>query len=428
MTALRYELRRGIGLSVLPLLVLLHSIVIYRILWPHVSVWLNVTSAVVSGTLLSGPLATAMAAWVAMRERRRGTSYLRLTSARGEAAAPMVELAACVIVALMAYALAFAGAAVITLPNATSGGPDWAWLGVGAMGLVLLTVVGYTAGRLVPKVWVPPVLAVACYVFAAWSLTKAGRSWAYLSPVTQQEPSLFRDVNAALLGGEALWFLGIMGFLVGVVVVVSGGGSGQVRVVPPVVASVVLAAAGMVVVLSQDGRFFDSPHGVRYRCSTTSPVVCVHPAFAKGLPRLSERFSGMWARLDGTPAAVTRVEQLERGLGEPSSGAGSFALDGVSDADLRQALADYLNWVPIGAMACATPGARESGAEDNVQMVRSWLLDDASQFFPQAAEQVAALDWFAGITEEERRAWFKENYDAIASCSLTTSALNLRGR
>jgi hypothetical protein len=421
-TPLRYELRRGVGLAFLPVLVLVHSLMIYWTLWPDVFVWLNYTSGVVSGVLLSGPVAAAMAAWTAGRERRRGTAYLRLTSARGEAAVPLVELAACLIVAVAAYVLAAAGGAAFALVRPTTGGPNWAWLGVGALGLILLTTVGYLIGRLLAKVWVPPMVAIATYVLTGWVIVAGDPDWIYLSPVSQEQVAISRDVNAIILAGQALWYAALAALCVAVLLAVGGSGSWRTRTVSATTC-VVVAAAGALTVSSQNGEFLVVAQAPGYRCSSTHPTVCVHPAFADGLPELSQRFVALDAKLAGTPAARDRIEQLDRDASIPTSaGAGRFALDGLTPFALSRALSEFLDSVSVGGQACYTPQAIQSGASANVGVVRAWLLDDPTQMVRAGQAQTAALAWLTSLTDPQRRAWFRDNYPAIVACTLTDSA------
>ncbi len=425
MTPLRYELRRGVIVVILPLLVLLHSLVVYRLIWPNTAVWLNMSSAVVAGNILSGPLAAAMAAWIAMRERRRRTEYLRLTSARGDAAAPAIELLACVIVVLIAYTVALIGGIAKVIFQATWSGPNWAWIGVGALGLVLLTVVGYFLGRLLPKLWTPPLVALICYVYSGWNLGHSGKPWAYLSPVSQQDVSVFRSINSTMLLGQFLWYCGLTALLVSVGVWVVGISKSRPNGIQtiPIAVSLAVSTLGAVVVVSQHGRFLERQHDVAYRCSATQPVVCVHPAFAKGLPQLSQLFASLEAKLNGTPASFSRVEQLDRSPQlHPTPGAGRFGLDSLSEADLQYALSDYLDWANIGGPACLERSMQESDSAANVQLVRSWLVNSMAEFQPTGPAQIERLKWFRSLTEVDRRKWFRENYASIASCSIPDSA------
>jgi len=151
--------------------------------------------------------------------------------------------------------------------------------------------------------------------------------------------------------------------------------------------------------------------------------VCVYPAYADGLPQLSELFVALDAKLAGTPASRERAEQLDRDFDlHPTANAGRFPLDGLSPADLRQATSEYLNSLAIGGPPCFDRQPIDTTAAANVEVVRAWLLDDRSEMIRPGPDQTAALAWFSGLTESQRRVWFRSNYEAIVSCTLATTA------
>ncbi|AGL17184.1 hypothetical protein [Actinoplanes sp. N902-109] len=421
MTAFRHEARHSIALAALPLLLFAHCALAVKWLWPGTDVWLNMTSAVVGASMLSGPMVAGIAAWVATRERRRRTAYLRLTSARSPFASLLLEWSVVAAVTTFAYLVVAAVLAVKTAVGATTGGPDLAWLATGLIALLLIATAGYALGRFVPKVWTPPLAALLIYLYSAWDLRHSGSSWSYLSPVTMQETSLFRPMNHVLIAGQAIWYLAIMAVLAGVLALVMGALRPAVPVVT-VAAGLVGVVVGGTVVLNQHGRILDAPSPVTYTCSATAPQICIHPAFAKGLPRVTTVFLALHDKVAGTPADFTRLQQLPRDVTmQPAAGSRRFALDSYQDEDLRWAIDEYLSAVSVGGPSCAGQEAYDRGYVTNVAVVRSWLTDDVR---PLIGDRSAAprLQWFSSLTEQQRREWFRRNYPAITGCTLADGA------
>lgn len=423
MTAFRHEARHSVALASLPLIIFAHCALAIKWLWPGTDVWLNMTSAVVGASMLSGPVVAGIAAWAATRERRRRTAYLRLTAARSGFTLPLLEWSVVVLAAAAAYLVVALVLGVKTAVGATAGHPDIAWLATGLVALVLIATLGYVMGRLVPKVWTPPVVALLIYVYSAWNLRHSGTPWSYLSPITMQETSLFRPMNHVLIAGQAIWYLAVMVLAAGVLALYVS--SGRLRVpILTIIASLIVAGVGAGIVISQRGRILGHPDVVHYSCSATVPQVCVHPAFSRGLPRVTTLFLSLHSKIEGTPADFARLQQLPRDATmQPADGSRRFALDSYRDEDIRWAINEYLDESSIGGMSCSGQQAYEKGYVTNVNIVRSWLTDDVSQVVGDQSAS-SRLRWFSALSEDQRKVWFKENYAHITDCDLANDAFS----
>jgi hypothetical protein len=416
----------------LPLLIFLHLVVVNRWLWPDAAVWINASSAVVAGTMLTGPVAAGFAAWAGTRERRRRTGYLTRGTALSPIRPPAVELAAILAVVVVGYVVTTVVVFVKIGPAATWGGPNWLWLLGGLGSNVAMAVSGYAVARVLPRFWIPPVVALSWYLADAWGIYHDSTATSYLFPAIMQRVSLFRPVNSVLISGELMWYVGLALLFIGLAIVIRRVGGRPTRLAVVTVA-VVIAALGSVVVTSQNGHMLKASEPVAYACTQTEPIVCVHPAFRRGLAKLAPLFLALHARVAGTPADFTKVVQLDRDGELAPAGAGRFALDSLSDADLHQALADYLDSIGIGGPGCVTLSPTGSGTATyvslesvgNLNLVRAWLVDDTSQFAIGGPAQQSMLRRFALLTEEQRRAWFKQYYHQIATCTLPADAFGL---
>ncbi|WP_431932487.1 hypothetical protein [Micromonospora sp. RP3T] len=425
MIAFRHELRHSVALLAFPFILFAHCALAVQWLWPATNIWLNMTSAVVGASMLSGPLIAGLAAWIATREHRRRAAYLRMGTARGVLAAPALEWATVVLVVAVSYLTVTVVLGVKTALGATAGAPDLVWLSVGLIALVLIATVGYLCGRLLPRVWTPPTVALISYLYFAWNLRHGGTSWSYLSPVTMQQVSIFRPMNDLLIAGQGLWYIALIALAAGTLAIVL---KGRLQAAPllTVIAAVIVASVSVGVVLSQRGRILGEPENIAYRCSRGAPQVCVHPAFAKGLPRLTTIFVELHEKVQGTPADFVRIEQLPRDMAmQPRPDANRFALDSLSEADMRGAVSEYLDGVGIGGFACADQRAT-GGSSANIGIVRAWLSNDMRQFFGDDAA-AARLTWFTKIGEPGRRSWFAKNYASIHACRLSDDVFTGEG-
>ncbi|MBG0568653.1 hypothetical protein [Actinoplanes aureus] len=419
MYALRREVGKSAALLALPLLLFLQAMAAVRFMPAGIDLWASVPAATAMAVLLTGPLAAGVAAWSAQREARRGTRYLRVLSARAEIVVPLTEVAAATIWPLVAYLTI-----TVALAVETAVGPGWGqlnvlWLGAGALGLALHAVTGYVVGRLVPRLWTPPLVALGSYLLAVWNQRQSGEWWYFLSPVTIQVVDGFDRLNNDLFLGQMLWYAGAAGVcFLAWVWLVAGNRRGQIVGAGTVAAAV--AAAGAMIVVTQDNRPFDGPTTFAYRCAGQAPQVCVHPAFTPALPELQAAFTTVAGRLAGTPGEPTRLEQRPRGLGgAPSPGAHAFAVDELTDGYAAGAVQEYVTLLLLDRCEQdIAPIEHRLEGRALTTIIFAWLV--GGQFDPLYANDavVRAAQWFTERTDTQRHAWLVEHYEQVVTCSL----------
>lgn len=209
MRALRIELGHSPALLALPLLLGVHRFAAFSKLTPGVADWNNAMASLNVAVMLTGPLSAGIGVFAATRERRRGLQYWRVLSTRHPAAGPAAELAALLVWVLLGYAVVAAAVLGTTAWHSDSGGPHLLWLVSGAAGLGLHAVVGYLLGRLWPRIWVAPVVAVLTYLLAALIQARSGSSYYFLSAVTTRPADAFDTLNSALFTGQLGWYVGL---------------------------------------------------------------------------------------------------------------------------------------------------------------------------------------------------------------------------
>ena len=284
----------------------------WSVLIPGVSAWENIIVAVIGSLRLTGPVAAAFAAWVAVR-RRRGTGGRSLTTWQA-VRAPLAVL----VVAGGAFTATVLVLAIRTMITEQAGRLLPSGLVMGVAGLALYVVIGWVTGWLLPWTITPALAGLGCYgLFAGLA---QGPPWAdRLTPATREPYDLFRGLSAAAFTDQTLWLLGISAaLLLGWAAVVTR----QVLVLAAALLAVLAAGTGVARLFTEPGP--GSAQQVVYSCQEWPIMVCVHPGMHAGLPELGSAFIKIASRLAGTPGEFSRLEQHpRRDRGASCSGDGS---------------------------------------------------------------------------------------------------------
>ena len=416
------ELRRGPGLWSAPALV---AVGLYAALaqLDDGAVWSYVTAAVTASALLIGPLAAGVACWSGSRSARRGVAHDERLAARGVLAAPAAALAALLSWTMVAYGTVTAVLFIWCATRATWGGPSWLWLGSAALGIAASACVGYAIGRAMPWRFTSLGVAIGIFLVDAYFESHSDHWAAVLAPAADRILLPFDEVRRGLLGGQVLWYAGLIATALGVVALV--GRAGWRETVAILATAVVLLGAGASVVHTQ-GSAFATFLPLRWVCRDSAPQVCVHPAFAHALDEVAAGADGVAGRLAATPFAIERVEQHPRGARwAPTPGAVSYGLDSAKPAALRQAMLE----IAAGAMNYPTscfslPPQREPQLEpgrDLVLIVVTWAAGYPEAPLPGFAQLRSAYDWFTVLPVDRRSTWMTVHASSIQNCTLAAA-------
>ncbi|MCW2899655.1 MAG: hypothetical protein JWO67_1920 [Streptosporangiaceae bacterium] len=409
---LRLDARRTALLFAVPVLAAVGIAAGWQTLIPGVAYWDNAVVAMNASLRLLGPVAAALAAWMATRERR--LDYLRGLTVRSPATGPLLDLCLLAAVALAAYCVVMTVMVAHTVLRDEAGRLHPLGVLTGATTLVAYVVIGYLAGRLVPHA-----LVVVLTAGATWSWTglrPTGSSWWSLLPPANLGPvAPFAGLRSGVLAHEALWSAGLTAALIlGYVLLVTGPRLPALPLALPLLATLLLTAFSTERLHGYDGvAVVPSPSGLA--CREWPLTVCVHPALRTALPSLVAKVTPLAARLTGTPGALVRVEQ--RPEHEPVS-----VRDGIAHIHLSDLAPGYEDRVEeelreglVDGRACSDP--RHARAAAYSVMVSAWLLDDEPRHVPGTA----AARRFAGWGEQRRRAWLRTNFTGYRRCTLTES-------
>lgn len=465
LSLLRIEIRRSQGYWLLPLMVGLAWFLNRGQNWEGVTLWPNLSKWTMTSYVIIGPLAAALAAWIVDRDRRRRVQGLVETMATSPFRRDVVHVATAAFWGLLGYGLIAAWYGFQGVTEATWGGPDLALIGTGALGIVILTAVGFIVGRLVRSKF-SPILAVAVAFFLS-SAPEFIQEWTRnpngdfsdlairpLSPwglIASREPDIFFRHPSGYLPAALLWLTGAAVVVLVVIALLRGWRRNWTAWAALAVSSTVALFGADRVMGYSSGYGYLSEDDLRvpftWSCETTVAVeVCVHPAYASRLEESARRLNELLTPIAGLPGVPTRWEQdspydAERGavgtfypgsqlvnthdigisIFPPNDNAGQFSgglfsasqnvilswLSGRVDPQSRQ-----FGMFEHPAELIGTPGPM-----DDMGGIMITVDPRAEAYY--ANEIPAATDRFAALSPEDQRTWLEANWDALRAGTLT---------
>jgi hypothetical protein len=371
--ALRLELKRNAVPMVLPLLA---AVFYYDTLrradgWPPV--W-TLRAAVIGNHMLFefSAFAGGLAAWAGSREGRRKTLDLVATTPRAAWARISITLAGTLCWLLVAFFAAVGTVYVKTALQASWGGPPLWPLFVGAAGVTVVAVIGFTAGVFFPGRFTAPLVAIGTLVLyeaglhAQLGMSSASGTYAVLSPagplpmldagVYYRVPPDVSIVQVMLMGGLAVALFGVLGLAAGIRHLIRTGGlrmglravagrgdDVRLRAAAAVLIGCGIAAAGTAIALAGTAQpdaaggwmipalhsaASDRPIPVDWDCTSAdmsagAPAgagpafqVCLSPAFSFYLHPVASALTPVAAEiagLPGAPAGAREIASVARG-------------------------------------------------------------------------------------------------------------------
>jgi hypothetical protein len=367
--ALRLELKRNAVPMLLPLLA---AVFYYDTLrkaggWPPV--W-TLRAAVIGNHMLFefSAFAGGLAAWAGSREGRRKTLDLVATTPRAAWARLSVTLAGTLCWLLLAFLAGVTLLYVKTALQATWGGPPLWPVFVGAAAVTVVTVIGFTAGVLLPGRFTAPLVAIGTLLLyeagfhAELGMSPASGTYAVLSPAGQlpmldagvyyRVPPDVSIVQVMLMGGIALALFGVLGLAAGIRHLIRAGGlrvalralagrgdGVRLRAAAAALIGCGLAASGTAVALAGTAQpdaaggwmipalhsaASDRPITVDWDCTPAAASagagpafqVCVSQAFSFYLHPVAAALTPVAAEiagLPGAPAGAREIASVDRG-------------------------------------------------------------------------------------------------------------------
>ncbi len=439
------EARRNLGLLLFPLVAALVVYTAFETLPKGIWLWSATSSSLQGALILVGPLAAGVAAWVASRDKRRGTEELIALSPRPMFQRDLMLWAATTAWLCLAYTLAAAVLLFLNYLGATWGSPVWWPVLLGLCGIVLDSSLGYAAGVYVGSRFTAPLVAVALYWIQGVTVYDLNSSVKYLSPLAGQEfTDVFFEDPYTINAPQSFWLLGLAALVLSLVALKR---SRSRRVWGVMLASVVVTAVGVTLLLRTpaDYRVLQAkakPVPYEPVCVEKRVRVCVHPAYKSLLPGAARITNEIATPLVGIPGGPVRSKQapVESKLGP--DGTLSFtlydattlggylaedvAIDLVRDqrATTRYSRREKQSSASWNGDPCAGFNGYSTQSQN---VVSSWLMKRAGFSYKSSnfgatldycPESKAAFERFSSLRPRDRETWLRANYADLRSGKL----------
>jgi hypothetical protein len=353
--ALRLEFKRNAVPYVLPLLAAVFFFDTLRTADGFAPIWTLRASVIPDHMLFEfSAFAGGLAAWAGSREGRRKTVDLVATTPRAAWARRSIALAGTLCWLLLAFLAGVAALYIQTAVQATWGGPPLWPVFVGAAGVTVVTVIGFTCGVLFPGRFTALLVAIGVLVLDQTGLRQAlgvaasSGTHALLSPANSPpvvDAGVYHHVAPDLsivqvmfMGGITVALFGALGLATELRPLVSArglasaraafarSGGGLLRAVAVVLVACGVAASWTAFALAGTAKpdpvggweipalhsaASDQPVPVTQDCTSSSGFqVCVHPAFSFYLHDLAAAFDPVAAEIAGLPGAPAGAKEV----------------------------------------------------------------------------------------------------------------------
>ena len=423
MTGLRVELRRSPALLATPILLIL-GVAAARNVVSSWTLWNNFSQGIAASLQLMGPAAAAVSAAAGLRARRNGTRDTEQLSARGPQSVIFAELTALLVWILATLVVLAATLAALTALHAEWGRPSLSWLLETFAALAGHVVLGYVAGRLLPYMLTPLVVAGLVYLANAVLLARPDR-WSYfLSLLNVQLWLPFDSLNSRALLWQTLWLLGVSAILIALAL--ARAKAAERSTATWALGGVAIAMTSALFLHADDRGFWTLNSKIEWTCQGSMPELCLHPAFSSSRGALTADFSAVYQRLRNTPFAFDRIEQRPRGLGSRPSRptAVAFALDDPTQTNYADAVVGLAaNALTAGEQCSPAVGTMPPSPESISleQVVVAWASASSSVIPPGDPTVEHSQSWFSGLAETARQRWLTDHAGAVRRCTLSAA-------
>jgi hypothetical protein len=333
---LRIELRRSTMPWILPLIAALFWFDSYRPSATQPPLWVLRTfwNMGQGHTIIDfGPFVAGVAAWIASRDGRRGTTDLLTATAAPRWTTQLSTWASTVIWAVGAY-LVFVGVLfIVYASDGVHGSPPWWWVAVGAVAVTAFASAGFALGAVFPSRFAAPLAAFGGFlamVMSSQTGFRATTGWALILPTNsngnyQPASGLFYPYLPDLPVARIMFLAGIAATVIGLLGVPARSGGQRLRLVATIVTLSGVAAAGTAVGLATTAHL--GPHGIvipaLHDAANDRPIpytpvctqaaaipVCVNPAYRADLSTVTGALEPVFAEINALPGAPTRASQI----------------------------------------------------------------------------------------------------------------------
>ncbi len=292
-----------------------------------------------------GPFVAGMAAWIGLRDGRRGTADLVTATARPRWPVQLAAWMAATIWAVGAY-LAFVSAMfAVYAYQGVQGEPPWWWVAVGATAVAAFGAAGFAAGAFFPSRFTAPLAAFGGFMAMMLSSQTGFRDisgWAQILPTNsngnfQPDSGMLYPYLPDLPVARIVFLAGIGMTALGLLGLPAAAAGRRLRTAAVVIAAAGVAAAGTAVVLASTARL--GPHGmviaalhdsasdrpIQYSsvCGSAAGMpVCLNPAYRSALAGVTAALAPVAREVSGLPGMPVRASQIGAAYDSSDGGAG----------------------------------------------------------------------------------------------------------
>lgn len=264
-------------------------------------------------TIILGPVAGTVTAWVGGRERRLRVTELLAVTARPSWYRHATTVSALGVSTLAGFVLVASFAAAGAAPTSAFYRGDWGWAVVlSALGVLTCAAWGWAAGRVVSFRLTAPLVGVVLYV-GNGVLAYLSGTWHQLAPVANLKFGDYARFLPAVVPLLVVWFLALAGAALLPVV------ARRRRWVAVPLLAAVLSGSLLTQIDSRDSTWPSwteaDPQGLRQVCTDDAPVVCVTQAHAGMLEQVTPVARDLLAAVRPL-TGLSRAQ--ENGLADPS--------------------------------------------------------------------------------------------------------------
>lgn len=379
------------------------------------NLWADRVSGLTSASILVGVVAAGIAAVEANRWEHSNRTRLQ-TAARPRLLVRVNHAAAVLLPLFACYWLAVVIVAAQAAATQAYGRPSLLWLLSLGCAVLLAGSIGYAAGILMPYRWfVGPAVGVAFYVcYVMLIVSNLPYGVVSLFPANGNYVSVFNQIVTSTLLAQAVFFVGVSAFIL-LLIGFRRKSSARALTSFTAVAAVIAVAGGVVV--SNNGQVTTGHNPEDFACVGERPVLCLNSGYSPAANDLHREFRRLNDLAAGTPLAATRLEQNVQGYGDnPSKNARSVYLEQwAAHDDLTFSVFRYVQKYG-GSSKCRS--AEEAFLEVKVD---SWLSGYYESTAGSDADEISQR--LAQLSPAQGAEWFRQNYRAYATCSLTTGDL-----
>ena len=445
---LRIEIRHSIGLWLFaPILGLAWFYFDGDMAYFRTLLWVQVSIGVRNIAFFAAPCIAAAAAWMAGRERRRGSGELLTTMPQSPLSRHLRVLLATIIWGVAAYLLVALVLLTLTARRATWGGPTFWPALIGLLALSTYGALGFALGRVIPSRFTAPLVGVASFFmqsfvaygsYATRQLVENPRfGWLiYLSPVVELPASPWYGIQPNIGWQQAAFLLGLGGLAIGAMALgerhtrAAWGLCGGAAILTVVGVVLIHSAAPIGTARERAAaRMADPTAGLipfTPVCAGESFPICVHPAYQPWLTENAVSINRVVAPLRAVPGAPLRGEQWSPLFGRVTTEVVMINPQPDVQASASQFVDQLLaspEYVPESWRQCpdfnsATGYQSCWYARDAIKI---WLLRQGgfNGDLPAQSAAIAAAERFGALPETEQRAWLHANFAALRAGHVT---------